>query len=107
MVEVATAVPEHDAPLLVIPVEVRAEGLGDAVLHADLEVPHHLDRLALVDEGAQRACTLVALDIGTADLVVAAIRGALIDVRGADEMKRRWESELRFRMGLGSFSELA
>ena len=45
--------------------------------------------------------------VGTADLVVAAIRSGLIDVQGADEMKRRWAAELRFRLGFGSFADLA
>lgn len=43
---------------------------------------------------------------GTEDLVVAAIREGLIDVAGADAIKRRWEGELRFRLGFGSFGEL-
>ncbi len=44
--------------------------------------------------------------LGTAELVVSAIRGGLIDVPGADEMKRRWESELRCRLGFESFEDL-
>lgn len=40
--------------------------------------------------------------VGTADLVVTAIRCGLIDVQGADAMKQRWEAELRF----ASFEEL-
>jgi len=44
--------------------------------------------------------------VGTEDLVVAAIAGGLIDVAGADEMKRRWESELRFRLGFESFGDV-
>ena len=45
--------------------------------------------------------------VGTADLVVAAIRAGLTDVPGAGERKRRWESELRLRMGFVSFGDLA
>lgn len=44
--------------------------------------------------------------VGTAELVVAAIRDALIDVRDADALKQRWESELRFRLGFRSFGDL-
>lgn len=44
--------------------------------------------------------------VGTAELVVVAIRSGLIDVRGADEMKRLWETEMRFRLGFASFGEL-
>ncbi len=66
--------------------------------------------IAIDDKVAQKkAAALFGFErfVGTADLVVAAIRGGLVDVPGADEMKRRWESELRFRLGFGSFMDLA
>lgn len=65
--------------------------------------------IAIDDRAARKkAMTLFgfARFVGTAELVVAAIRGGLIDVRGADEIKRRWESELRFRLGFESFGGL-
>lgn len=44
--------------------------------------------------------------LGTADLVVAAIYSGLVDVVAADEMKLRWETELRFHLTISSCREL-
>ncbi len=88
-------------------VALRTLGIGEC---AALAVAVCRGLAIAVDDKAARkkAKALFGFEqfVGTADLVVAAIRGGLIDVLGADEMKRRWESELRFRMGFGSFQEL-
>jgi len=44
--------------------------------------------------------------VGTAELVVAAIRGGLIGVAEADAIKRCWQEQFRFRLGFGSFGEV-
>jgi predicted nucleic acid-binding protein len=65
--------------------------------------------IAIDDRAARkRAMALFGFErfVGTAELVVAAIRAGLIDVVAADEMKRRWEVELRFRMAFGSFGDV-
>lgn len=65
-------------------------------------------QIALDDKAARKkAVALFRFErfVGTVDLVVAAIRGGLIDVQVADAMKRRWEVELRFRVGFESFRE--
>lgn len=86
---------------------VRTLGVGECAALA-VAVCRRLP-IAIDDKAARKKATAMfgfEQFVGTADLVLAAIRGALIDVRGADEMKRRWESELRFRMGFESFGDL-
>lgn len=86
---------------------VRTLGVGECAALA-VAVCRRLP-IAIDDKAARKKATAMfgfEQFVGTADLVVAAIRGGLIDVKGADEMQRLWESELRFRMGFGSFGEL-
>lgn len=86
---------------------LRVLGIGEC---AALAVAVHRGLAIAIDDKAARkkAVALFGFEgfVGTAELVVAAIRSGLVDVRGADEMKRRWESELRFRMAFGSFEEI-
>lgn len=44
--------------------------------------------------------------VGTADLVVAAIRAKRIDVAASDEVKRRWLRDLRFKLEFESYGHL-
>jgi predicted nucleic acid-binding protein len=89
-------------------VAVRTLGVGECAALA-VAVCRRLP-IAIDDKAARKKATAMfgfRQFLGTADLVVAAIRGGRIDVQGADEMKRRWESELRFRMGFASFADIA
>lgn len=64
--------------------------------------------IAIDDRAARKkATTLFGFErfLGTAELVVAAIRSGLLSVATADELKRRWEHELRFRLAFSSFAE--
>jgi predicted nucleic acid-binding protein len=86
---------------------VRTLGVGECAALA-VAVCRQLP-IAIDDKAARKkAKAMYGFDrfVGTADLVVAAIRGGLVDVVAADLMKLRWEVELRFRMGFGSFAEL-
>lgn len=87
-------------------VALRVLGGGEC---AALAVAVHRGLPIAIDDKAARkkAMSLFGFEqfVGTADLVVAAIRGGLINVAGADEMKRRWEEDLRFRLGFESFGE--
>ncbi len=90
------------------PVRLRMLGVGECAALA-VAVCRGLP-IAIDDKAARKK--VVALFgferfLGTAELVVAAIRAGIIDIRCADEMKRRWESELRFRLEFESFGELA
>lgn len=85
---------------------LRVLGVGECAALA-LAVHRGLP-IAIDDKTARKkAVALFGFErfVGTADLVVAAIRGGLIDVQGADEMKMRWEEDLRFRLGFESFAE--
>ena len=65
--------------------------------------------IAVDDRGARRrAVAMYGFErfVGTADLVVAAIRCGLIGVAEADAMKRCWQEQFRFRLGFGSFGEV-
>ena len=65
--------------------------------------------IAIDDKAARKkARAMFGFDqfVGTADLVVAAIRGGLVEVAVADQMKRRWEIELRFRLPFRSFGDI-
>lgn len=87
---------------------VRTLGVGECAALA-VAVCRRLP-IAIDDKAARKKATAMfgfERFVGTADLVVAAIHGGLIDVEGADEVKRRWESELPFRMGFASFADLA
>ncbi len=88
-------------------VGLRVLGVGECAALA-VAVRRGL-QIAIDDRTARKkAVALFGFErfVGTAELVVAAIRSGLIDVPSADEMKRRWESELRFRLGFESFGEL-
>ena len=66
--------------------------------------------IAIDDKAARKKAVAVfgfEQFVGTADLVVAAIRGGLVDVADADRMKLRWELEFRFRLAFRSFADLA
>lgn len=66
--------------------------------------------VAAIDDKVARkkATTLLGFDryLGTADLMVIAIRGGLIGVEAADEVKRLWQEQHRFRLGFTSFAEV-
>ena len=85
---------------------LRVLGVGEC---AALALAVHRGLQIAVDDKAARKKAVVLFRferfVGTVDLVVAAIRGGLIDVQGAEEMKQRWEAELRFRVRFASFGE--
>jgi predicted nucleic acid-binding protein len=86
---------------------LRVLGVGECAALA-LAVHRGL-QIAIDDKAARKkAVALFRFEqfVGTVELVVAAIRGGMIDVEGADEMKQRWEAELRFRVGFASFGDL-
>jgi predicted nucleic acid-binding protein len=86
---------------------LRVLGVGECAALA-LAVHRGL-QIAIDDKAARKkAVALFRFErfVGTVDLVVAAIRGGLIDVQGADEIKRRWQKELKFRLAYESFEEL-
>jgi predicted nucleic acid-binding protein len=89
-------------------VRLRVLGVGECAALA-VAVRRGL-QIAIDDRTARKkASALFGFErfVGTAELVVAAIRSGLIDVPGADEMKRRWEAELRFRLGFASFGDVS
>lgn len=88
-------------------VALRVLGVGECAALA-VAVCRSLP-IGIDDKTARRKATaLFGFEqfVGTADLVVAAILGGLIGVQGASELKRRWQEELRFRLGFESFGEL-
>ena len=100
-----------DAPLEVAAFQqlaaVRALGLGECAALA-VAVCRQLP-IAIDDKVARKkAQVLFGFEqfVGTAELVVAAIRCGLVDVAAADRMKLRWETDLRFRLGFASFAEM-
>lgn len=86
---------------------VRVLGLGECAALA-VAVCRQLP-IAIDDKVARKkAQVLFGFEqfVGTAELVVAAIRSGLVDVAAADRMKLRWETDLRFRLGFASFAEM-
>lgn len=64
---------------------------------------------AIDDKVARRkATTLLGFDryLGTRELMVTAIQSGLIGVPAADEVKRIWQEQHRFRLGFTSFGEV-
>lgn len=87
---------------------LRLLGVGECVALA-LAVHRGL-QIAIDDKAARKkAGALFGFErfVVTVDLVVAAIRGGLIDVQGATAMKRRWENDLNFRLGFASFDDVS
>lgn len=86
---------------------VRTLGVGECAALA-VAVCRRLP-IAIDDKAARKkARALFGFErfLGTADLVVAAIQSGLVDVVAADDMKLRWETELRFHLTISSFREL-
>lgn len=86
---------------------MRTPGVGECVALAVAECR----RLPIaIDDKARRKKARALFGFvrfrATADLVVAAIQSALVDVVAADDMKLRWETELRFHLTISSFREL-
>lgn len=85
---------------------LRVLGIGECAALA-LAVHRGL-QIAIDDKAARKkAMALFRFErfVGTVELVVAAIRGGLINLKGADEIKRKWESELRFQLGITSLGD--
>ncbi len=85
---------------------LRVLGVGECAALA-LAVHRGL-QIAIDDKAARKkAMALFRFErfVGTVELVVAAIRGGLINLKGADEIKRKWESELRFQLGITSLGD--
>lgn len=100
-----------DAPMEVAAFQqlaaVRVLGLGECAALA-VAVCRQLP-IAIDDKVARKkAQVLFGFEqfVGTAELVVAAIRSGLVDVAAADRIKARWEVDLRFRLGFESFGQL-
>ena len=100
-----------DAPLEVAAFQqlaaVRALGLGECAALA-VAVCRQLP-IAIDDKVARKkAQVLFGFEqfVGTAELMVDAIRCGLVDVAAADRIKARWEVDLRFRLGFESFAEM-
>jgi predicted nucleic acid-binding protein len=88
-------------------VSLRVLGVGECAALA-LAVCRAVP-IAIDDKAARkkaRALFGFSQFLGTGDLVVAAIRSGLTDVAVADEMKRRWQDELRFRLPFASFADV-
>ncbi|HEX5051777.1 MAG TPA: hypothetical protein VFZ65_08400 [Planctomycetota bacterium] len=84
--------------------QTRVLGVGECAALA-VAVCRRLS-IAIDDRAARKKATALfgfGQFLGTAD--VAAIGSGLVDVATADELKRRWEQELRFKLGFGSFAE--
>ena len=100
-----------DAPLEVAAFQqlpaVRALGLGEC---AALAVAVCRQLPIAIDDKVARKKAKALFDfeqfVGTAELVVDAIRCGLVDVAAADRIKARWEVDLRFRLGFESFAEM-
>lgn len=86
---------------------LRMLGVGEC---AALAVAVRRDLPIAIDDKVARkkAVALFGFErfVGTADLVVAAIRGGIVDVADADQLKMRWEAELRFRLAFRSFGDI-
>jgi len=86
---------------------VRTLGLGEC---AALAVAVCRQLPIAIDDKVARKKAKALFDfeqfVGTAELVVDAIRCGLVDVAAADRIKARWEVDLRFRLGFASFAEM-